>query len=347
MSVEVHSFGMLPDGRMVQRFLLTNVKGTRVEVTNYGAILLSLWVKDNKGVFQDVVLGYEDLVEYLDNHPMFGATVGRCVNRISNASFYLDGIEYQLKQNRGRHNIHSDKEHGFHKQLWDYEIIGDSAIRFYIVSPDGDQGFPGTLRVSLTYTLSEADGLILSYYAETDQKTIINLSNHSYFNLAGHNQSDILDTQFTIHADAFTPIDKEIIPTGELRLVQGTPMDFTKPDSIRNRLYTMDPQLCIESGYDHNYVIHHPHTGLRCMASAMEPSSGIRMAVYGDLPGLQFYTGNSLTETKGKHGMVYERYSGFCMEPQFFPNSINTEGFEKPIFDQDHVYRYTTIYQFY
>lgn len=347
MAITKEVFGNLPDGRTAYRFILENSRGTKAEITNFGAILLALWVRDHSGIYQDVVLGYDTLEEYFDNHPMFGATVGRCVNRISNASFSIGDQTYKLVKNRGNHNIHSDKEHGFHKVLWDYEITGNTSLKLTYVSVDGEQGFPGTLQVSLTYTLTEADGLMLSYYAVTNKPTLINMTNHSYFNLGGHKQKDILNTLFCIQADQYTPVDEDIIPTGELRNVGGTPMDFTTPASLRDRIHADFDQLKIEGGYDHNFVIRQPHTGIRKMAEAQDPVTGICMEVYSDSLGLQFYTSNSLASTKGKEGKVYGKYAGFCMEPDFFPNSINTEGFEKPIFTKDREYNYTTIYQFY
>lgn len=346
MGIRKEVFGQMADGRQAILFTMRNAKGMEASVTNYGAILVSLLVEDKAGSFRDVVLGYDRLEDYFDNHPMFGATVGRNVNRIRNARFQIDGQRYQLAKNRGRHNIHSDKEHGFHKVLWEYEITDENEVCFHYVSPDGEQGFPGTLNVTAYYKLTQENGLILSYRAVSDKKTLINMTNHTYFNLAGHEYGDILDTEVSICADWYTPVDEDIIPTGEYLQVKGTPMDLTKPVKIRDAMIQEYPQIQLVGGYDHNFVIRNTHTGLRKMATAADPLYGIRLEVYSDLPGLQFYTGNSLKEVIGKKGAVYGKWGGFCMEPHYFPNSINTLGFETPVFDKDEEYGATILYQF-
>lgn len=343
MSVKKEVFGIHPSGKEVYKFEIVNKQGMKAVITNFGAILISLFVKDKKGAFQDVVLGYDSLEEYLDNHPMFGATVGRNVNRISNAKFELDGKTYLLDKNRGNHNIHSDKEHGFHKVIWDYEITGENSVCLSYLSCDMEQGFPGEVYIKMTYTLTETNGLILSYFATPNKRTILNVTNHTYFNLGGN----IFFTEFCIHAKSFTPVDEDIIPTGEIREVKNTPMDLTKYSFIGDRMNSNYPQLQIEKGYDHNYVLDHPHTGFRLIAQARNMKSGIHMDVYSDMPGMQFYTSNSLKNTIGKNGAVYKKYDAFCMEPDYFPNAINTKGFEKPIFDSNKNFISTTMYQFY
>ncbi|RHQ96086.1 aldose epimerase family protein [Peptoclostridium sp. AF21-18] len=343
MSVKQEIFGVHPSGEKVYKFEIINKQGTKAVITNFGAILISLFVKDKYDNFKDVVLGYDTLEEYLDNHPMFGATVGRNVNRISNARFELDGKVYTLDKNRGNHNIHSDKEHGFHKVIWDYEITGDNSVCLSYLSCEMEQGFPGEVLIKMTYTLTETNGLILSYFATTDKKTILNVTNHTYFNLGG----DIFDTEFCIYAKSFTPIDEDIIPTGEIRKVMNTPMDLSDYTFIGDRINSNYHQLQIENGYDHNYVLNYPHTGFRLIAQTRNQKSGIHMDIYSDMPGLQFYTSNSLKNTIGKKGVVYKRYSAFCMEPDFFPNAINIENFEKPIFDSNKNFVSTTMYQFY
>lgn len=343
MSVKQEIFGVHLSGEKVYKFEIINKQGTKAVITNFGAILISLFVKDKYDNFKDVVLGYDTLEEYLDNHPMFGATVGRNVNRISNARFELDGKVYTLDKNRGNHNIHSDKEHGFHKVIWDYEITGDNSVCLSYLSCEMEQGFPGEVLIKMTYTLTETNGLILSYFATTDKKTILNVTNHTYFNLGG----DIFDTEFCIYAKSFTPIDEDIIPTGEIRKVMNTPMDLSDYTFIGDRINSNYHQLQIENGYDHNYVLNYPHTGFRLIAQTRNQKSGIHMDIYSDMPGLQFYTSNSLKNTIGKKGVVYKRYSAFCMEPDFFPNAINIENFEKPIFDSNKNFVSTTMYQFY
>lgn len=346
MSVARKKIGNIKDGREVFLFSIRNSRGTTAEITNYGAVLVSLLVKNREGIFRDVVLGYDSIEEYFDNHPMFGATVGRNANRISNAFFVLDEKVYHLVKNRGCHNIHSDKENGFHKVLWDYEITGNNSVKLIYESKDGEQGFPGMLDVSVTYHLTEGDGLIISYHAVSNKKTLINMTNHSYFNLAGHGKGSIMDTDFTIQADAYTPVDKDIIPTGEICPVEGTPMDFNRPQRLDQVIKADYRQLKLAGGFDHNFVIRNPHSGVRKMAEADNSTAGMRLEVYSDLPGMQFYTGNSLKDVLGKDGAVYSKWSGFCMEPQYFPNSINTKGFEVPIMNAGEEYQSTIIYQF-
>ncbi|RDU24989.1 aldose epimerase family protein [Anaerosacchariphilus polymeriproducens] len=346
MSVKKEIYGKNKDGRDVFLFSIQNANGMTAKVTNYGAVLVSLLVKNKLGTFLDVVLGYNKLEEYFDNYPMFGATVGRNVNRIENAEFQIDGIVFKLAKNRGRHNIHSDKEKGFHKVLWDFEITDENSVKFYYVSRDGEQGFPGNLKVSVTYSVSEENGLIISYSGISDKKTLINMTNHTYFNLGGHDSGEILDTEVSINAKNYTPVNEDIIPTGEIHAVSGTPMDFSVPKLIEEVINTDFLQLKFAGGFDHNYMIENPHTGLRKIAEAKNHFQGITMEVYSDLPGMQFYTGNSLKKMQGKNEGIYGKYSGFCMEPQYFPNSINVEGFEKPVFDKGKEYKTSTIYQF-
>ena len=346
MSVEKKRFGILPDGRTAGLYKIKNQKGFEVHVTDFGVNIVSLLVKNRNGEKKDVALGFDHLEDYMDNHGMFGATVGRNVNRISNAEFEIDGRTHCLAKNRGRHNIHSDKEHGFHKVLWDAEIIDENAVKFSYVSPDGEQGFPGELKVMVTYTVTEAGGLIISYEAVSDKKTLINLTNHNYFNLGGHESGSIEDTEVKILADEFTPVDEDIIPTGEFRQVEGTPMDFRRRKRIQKDISDDYDQLKYGNGYDHNFVIRSSGCGIRKIAEAYQRQQGILMEVYSDLPGLQFYTGNSICDIQGKGGVIYRKRSGFCMEPQYFPNSINTETFEAPVFDAGEKYHAAVMYQF-
>lgn len=346
MGVKKELYGITEDGRKAWLFTLENAEGMKARVTNFGAILTSLWVKNKNGQLKDVVLGYDRLEDYFDNHPMFGATVGRNINRISDGKFEIDGVTYELQKNRGRHNIHSDKEHGFHKVLWDCEIIADNGVKFSYVSPEGEQGFPGVLNFSVTYMLTEASGLIISCRGVSDKKTLINVSNHTYFNLGVHDSKEIGNTKIRIFADEYTPVDADRIPTGEIAPVQGTPFDFTETAVLGRKLKENARELKSSGGYDHNFVIRHQNTGLRKAAEAADEEEGIRMEVYSDLPGLQFYTGNALEDEHGKRGAVYGKHSGFCMEPQYYPNSINTESFPSPLFEPGQEYRTTTIYQF-
>lgn len=346
MSIKKDLFGITKEGKKAYIFTLANSNGMKAQVTNYGAILVSLFVMNKAGKLKDIVLGYDKLEDYFENNIMFGATVGRNVNRIENAEFKIDGTVYHLVKNNNGNNIHSDKDKGFHKVLWDFTIVNDNAVEFHYKSFDGEQGFPGNLDISVTYSLSEGNGLIISYRGVADKKTLINLTNHTYFNLNGHDSGAILDTKVTINADYYTPIKDGIIPTGEIASVKGTPMDFTIPESIGKEVESNCEQLKLAHGYDHNFVLNNQDIGIRKIAEARSEENGITMEVYSDQPGLQFYTGNTMKETVGKGGAVYTKRGGFCMEPQFYPNSINIDGFKSPIFDKGEEYKTTTIYQF-
>ena len=346
MDIKKELFGITKEGKEAYIFTLENSKGMKAQITNYGAILVSLFVKDKYGKLKDVVLGYDKLDDYFSNDLLFGATVGRNVNRIENAEFKIDGITYHLVKNKNEHNIHSDKEAGFHKVLWNFKIVNDNAVEFYYRSFDGEQGFPGNLDISVTYSLTEANGLIISYRGISDKKTLINLTNHTYFNLKGHDSGDILDTIVTIDADNYTPIKEEIIPTGQIDKVKDTPMDFRVMKFIGKEIDSGCEQLRLAQGYDHNFVLNNQDIGIRKIAEAFSRTGGISMEVYSDQMGLQFYAGNTMKETKGKGGAVYKKRGGFCMEPQFYPNSINIENFKSPLFDKGQEYKTTTIYQF-
>ena len=255
-------------------------------------------------------------------------------------------MEYQLEINENDNNIHSSMAHGFHKVLWEAESFTDDSVSFTYHSPDMENGFPGNLDISLTYTLTDTGALILSYYGTTDKKTLVNLTNHSYFNLSGYETGNILDTIVWINAEQFTPVRKGIIPTGEIRDVAGTPMDFRKPRAIGQEIHADDEQLKLVYGYDHNFVLKGFGKGLRKAATAESPKSGIRMTVYTDLPGLQFYAGNTTRDIIGKGGVLITKNSGFCMESHYYANSINTPNFPQPILDKGGLYKTTTIYQF-
>ena len=320
MGVTKESFGFLEDKREAFLYTIENQNGFAVKVTDFGVNIVSLLVKNKEGNIKDVALGYDTLEEYFENGIMFGATVGRNVNRISNARFEIDGKEYHVAKNH--------------------------AVKFTYVSPDGEQGFPGTLVTNIIYTVTETNGLIVSYHAVSDKKTLINLTNHNYFNLGGHESGTIENTKVRIYADEFTPINEDTIPTGEIRKVEHTPMDFREWKKIKNDLYAEDEQLEKGKGYDHNFVIRNKDCGFRKMAEALDEEQGIKMEVYSDLPGLQFYTGNTMKSTKGKGGVIYGKGCGFCMEPHYFPNSINTKEFDAPVFDAGEVYQTVTMYQF-
>jgi aldose 1-epimerase len=346
MPYKIETIGRLYDGRKADKITLSNSNGMCVSFTNYGLIILSIIIPDCRGKLVDVVLGYEDFNDYKVNNPMFGATVGRVINRISDACFTLNDRTYVLVRNRGKNNIHSDKEHGFHKVLWDYEMFGESAVRFHYFSPDGENGFPGNVDMYITYSLTENDGLIASYLGDPDEETLLNPSNHCYFNLSGHNTGNIDDMDFRICADHFTPTDEDVIPTGEIRSVSGTALDLRNWKNFKEMINTEDIQVALNGGYDHNFVLNNGQYGIRKAACARSKKTGIEMDIYTELPGLQFYTGHSLHNEHGKGNVLYGKYAGFCMEPQYFPNSINTQQFEKPIFSSSNPYHSTMIYLF-
>lgn len=339
-------FGVMPDGEKVHRLVLSNERGTEVAFLNFGLIIQAIQINDKDGKKQDVVLGYDKLDQYLDNYPMFGATCGRVINRISNAEFALCGKTYHLVRNRGRHNIHSDKLHGFHKVIWDYQVIDNSSIRFHYFSPDGECGFPSNLDMYITYSLTENDTLIASYRGDPDQMTVLNPSNHTYFNLNGQKDNTINDISFRICAHCFTPTDNDTIPTGEIKPVDGSDMDLQNFRTFADMIHSQDPQIVDHHGFDHNYAIDGCNFGVRQAASAYSSKTGIEISIYSDLPGLQFYTGQSLHNEFGKGGIEYGPYAGFCMEPQYFPNAINTDSFVKPIFSPSNPYKSTMIYIF-
>ena len=346
MSVTVKAFDKLRDGRIANLYTIENQKGMQAVLTDFGAVLVKLLVPDQDGKLRDVVLGYDELEKYEDNFDMLGTTVGRNVNRIEKGRFTIDGVEYQLEINENDNNIHSSMTHGFHKVLWEAESFSDDSVSFTYHSPDMENGFPGNLDISLTYTLTDTGALILSYYGTTDKKTLVNLTNQSYFNLSGYETGNILDTIVWINAEQFTPVRKGTIPTGEIRDVAGTPMDFRKPRAIGQEIHADDEQLKLVYGYDHNFVLKGFGKGLRKAATAESPKSGIRMTVYTDLPGLQFYAGNTTRDIIGKGGVLITKNSGFCMESHYYANSINTPNFPQPILDKGGLYKTTTIYQF-
>lgn len=346
MSVRTEEFGILRDGRRANLYTIENKRGMQAVLTDFGAILVRLLVPDRDKRLVDVVLGYDELEKYEDNFDMLGATVGRNVNRIEKGRFQIDGVEYQLDINENDNNIHSSMDKGFHKVLWDTEIVSDDSVSFSYHSPHMENGFPGNLDISLTYTLTDTGALILSYYGVSDQKTLVNLTNHSYFNLSGYASGDILDTIVWINAESFTPVRKGTIPTGEIRSVENTPMDFRIPKAIGRDLKDEDEQLKLVYGYDHNFVLNGRGKGLCKAATAESPRTGIRMTVYTDLPGLQFYGGNTTRDIVGKGGVLITKNSGFCMESHYYPNSINIPSFLQPVLEKGAEYKTTTIYQF-
>ena len=347
LKVTEKSFGTMPDGTEVNAYELTNAQGMSAMVIDYGAILVSLEVPDRGGKLGDVALGFDDLDSYLKRSPMFGSTVGRYANRIGGARFTLDGIEHKLtaNANAGKNHIHGGRSKRFDKVVWKGQAFQNSeeaGVRFTYLSADGDEGFPGNLDCIVTYTLTNRNELKISYEAVTDKPTIVNLTNHSYFNLAGAGSRDVLAHKTMINADFYTPGDKALIPTGEIHSVKGTPLDFTEPETIGARI----EQLTETRGYDHNYVLKNSDGSLVLAARVSEPTSGREMTVHTTEPGVQFYTANGMKGVKGKGGKIYDRYYGFCLETQHFPDSPNKPHFPSTVLRPGQKYRTMTIFTF-
>ena len=348
-SIAGQPFGALPDGTPAEIFTLRNAAGCEARITNYGGIVTSLLVPDRHGKMGDVVLGYDTLAEYLQGSPYFGCLVGRYGNRIANARFALGGKEYRLAANDGAHSLHGGLK-GFDKVVWTPEptLTADGpALVLRYTSPDGEEGYPGNLSVTATYTLTNDNGLRLDYAAATDRETVCNLTHHSYFNLAGAGAGDILAHEVMIPADRFTPVDETLIPTGELRSVAGTPLDFRTPMAIGARINQDDEQLILGKGYDHNWVLNKPAGALGLAARVTEAGSGRVMEELTTEPATQFYTGNFLDGGNvGKGGKAYHFRSGLCVEPQHYPDSPNKPQFPSTVLRPGETYRSTILYRF-
>ena len=348
-TIEKKPFGKTADGLCVDLYTLTNSHGLRASITNYGGIVVTLEVPDRDGKLDDVVLGYDTLDEYIADTPYFGAIVGRYGNRIGKGKFSIDGRQYVLAQNNDENHLHGGLK-GFDKVVWEARgILGDKGPGLVLtyLSKDGEEGYPGNLSVTVTYILTDDNELTIHYQATTDKPTPVNLTSHSYFNLAGQGSGDILTHQLMIEADRFTPVDKGLIPTGELRPVKGTPMDFTQSTAIGKRVNQDDQQLVYGLGYDHNWVLENSDGSMALAASVHEPTSGRVMEVYTTEPGLQFYCGNFLDGSNvGKGGKVYHHRYGFCLETQHFPDSPNKPDFPSVILHPGEEYSTTTIYKF-
>jgi aldose 1-epimerase len=342
------------DGRAFDLHTLTNRNGMKVAITNYGGIVVSILVPDRHGKMADVVLGFDNPGVYPGNNdPLyFGALIGRYANRIAKARFTLDGVEYKLAQNDGDNSLHGGLK-GFDKQVWKVRELSGKypALELTYLSKDGEEGYPGDVSVKVVYTLTDSAELRIDYTATTDKDTVLCLTNHSYFNLAGQGNGDILKHVMMIDADRFTPVDATLIPTGELRKVEGTPFDFRKPTAIGMRIDQADEQLKPGGGYDHNFVLNRRGDGLTLAARVTEPESGRVLEVLTTEPGIQFYSGNFLAGTidgaiHGKGGKVYGHRSAFCLETQHFPDSPNKPGFPSTGLKPGQTYVQTTIYKF-
>lgn len=342
------SFGKTADGTEVSLYTLKNSNGMEAAITNYGGIVVSLKTPDKNGQLADIVLGFDSLDGYLKEHPYFGAIVGRYGNRIGGAKFSIAGKEYKLAVNNGPNSLHGGIK-GFDKKVWAAQV--DDATNSLILSyssPDMEEGYPGKLDVQVTYTLTEANELRIEYKATTDKETVVNLTNHSYFNLAGQGNGDILNHSIQIMSEKTTPVDSTLIPTGELKEVAGTPFDFTAPHKIGERINdTSDEQIKFGGGYDHNFAVDGQAGSLRPAARVTEPTSGRAMEVLTTEPGVQFYTGNFLDGTlTGKGGKAYRKRFGLCLETQHFPDSPNKPQFPAAALKPGQTYLSTTVYRF-
>jgi len=349
-SINVKPFGKLADGQKVSLYTLTNKNGAVTTISNYGGTVTSLMMPDRNGKVADVVLGFSSLDKYVKDSPYFGALIGRYGNRIAKGEFSLDGKNYKLATNNIGNALHGGLK-GFDKVIWEATpkvTAHGPSLKLTYTSKDGEEGYPGTLKVTATYTLTNKNELKLVYRATTDKDTVVNLTQHSYFNLAGQGNGTIIDHVLTLNASHYTPVDKTLIPTGKVATVQGTPFDFRKPTSIGARIDEKDEQLKFAGGYDHNFVADKLVPGtLDRIAKVEEPKSGRVMEVFTTEPAVQFYAGNFLDGTlKGKGGKVYVRRSGFCLEPQHYPDSPNHKNFPATVLKRGETYKNTIIYRF-
>lgn len=348
-SITKSAFGTV-DNQPVDLYTLTNANGQTVKITNYGGIITSINTADKDGTIEDVVLGYDSLAGYLKAPSFFGAAVGRYGNRIAKGKFTLNGQTYTLAQNNGPNSLHGGKK-GFDKVIWKAEEIktdNSVGLKLSYLSADGEEGFPGNLNVTMTYTWDNENTLTIDYEATTDKPTIVNLCNHSYFNLTGNTKRDILDHQVMLQASRFVPVDDTLIPTGELKEVKGTPFDFMQATAVGTRIDdTTDVQIKNGGGYDHCWVIDRKDSSLVPFATVVDPTSKRQMEVLTTEPGVQFYTGNFLNGTiTGKHNVVYKKRFGLCLETQHYPDSPNQPSFPSVVLNPGQTYRTTTVYKF-
>ena len=348
LSVSSASYGT-HDGQPVSQYTLSNANGLEVRLIDFGGIITHLYAPDRDGQLADIVLGFDSLSGYEGEYPYFGALIGRYGNRIADGKFELAGESYALATNNGPNSLHGGAR-GFNRKLWKGQTLEEEhrvGVRLTGISPDGEEGYPGNLSVTVDYWLDNDDRLTLDYRATTDAATPVNLTNHSYFNLAGAGSGDILDHQLTIAADAFTPVDDTLIPTGELRPVAGTPFDFTTPTAIGERIDADNEQIAFGGGYDHNFVLTRSEAGLAPVATVYEPTSGRTLEVLTTEPGVQFYAGNFLDGSNvGKGGRPYTYRTGFCLETQHFPDSPNQPDFPSTTLRPGQEYSTTTVYRF-
>lgn len=346
MAVEKSVFGKTPEGQDIQLYTLSNNKGMKASVTNLGANLVSLLVPDKDGNLADVVLGFDKAEDYYKNPSFFGSVIGPSANRIGGASFVIDGVTYQLDVNDNTNNLHSHKDKGYHKAIWETGV-GENSVTFTLEDTDGNMGFPGNKKIEITYSLNDKNELKLAYRANSDKKTVLNLTNHTYFNLDGHDSGSIEEHEMEILASNYTPAASDSIPTGVIVPVEGTPMDFTVSKKVSEGIGADFEQLVFAGGYDHNWVIDGWNGELRHFATVKAPCSGRVMKAYTTLPGVQFYAGNFVDSQEGKEGVVYGKRHGLCLETQYFPDTIHHENFPSCVFGGDNgEYTSVTVYAF-
>lgn len=345
MSITTEKFGVTKTGEEVFLFTLKNKNGVEAKITNFGAALVSLYVPDKDGRVEDVVLGFDTLEKYFDNDSFFGVTIGPSANRIAGAAFELNGKKYQIAVNDGENNLHSDMNNGYHKRAWTARA-DENELTLTLEGKDGEMGFPGNKKITMVYSLSDDNGLKLKYHATSDADTIINLTNHTYFNLAGHKSGSIEGQLLCLNASHYTHVLPGAIPTGEIKPVAGTPLDFTQMKAIGKDIGADCEQLKLVKGYDHNFVVDGYDGTMRQIAEAADEKSGRRMKVFSNLPGVQFYAGNCIAPQDGKDGAHYEPRSGFCLETHYYPDNIHHPNFPQAVFGPGKDYEAETIYQF-
>lgn len=344
MSIQKRPFGKTQDGKEATLYVIQNQNGMSIAVTDYGATLVEVWVPDKNQTMRDVVLGYDDVSGYEGGNSCFGATIGRNANRIGGASFKIGDTVYELEKNEKGNNLHSGSNRSLN-WLWNVEKAEEQSITFSIERPDGDQGFPGACSMKVIYTLLDDNAVQIAYDAVADKDTVMNFTNHSYFNLDGQESGDVLRHKVKIYASEYTKVNAESIPTGEIASVEGTPMDFRTAKCIGDEIDSDFEELQFAAGYDHNWVLQN-HGKFAKIAVMEAAESGIRMEVYTDLPGVQFYAGNWIEKSKGKRGAIYDRRQGACFETQYFPDAVNKPQFPSPIYPAGTPYRTMTIYRF-
>ncbi len=339
-------FGIMPAGQEIYKYQICNDKGISAEIINYGAIVVSLKTPDRNGKIEDVILGFDDLNGYIKDNSFQGAIVGRYGNRIGKGKFSLDGKEFQVTINDGENHLHGGKR-GFFKAIWEAEQLCKKSVRLSYTSPDGEEGYPGTVKITVTYTITDDNALKIEYSGTTDRPTILNPTNHCYFNLTASPENTILNHELIINADYYTPVDNGLIPTGELRKVAGTPLDFTAAKTVGQDIDNSYEQMLIGKGYDHNWVLNNYTGSVQNVGSLYDPKSGRLMEILTDQPGLQFYSGNFLDGTMtGKNGIKYQHRTALCLEAQHFPDSPNKPDFPSVELKPGKEYKQTTIYKF-